>query len=254
MATVQKGLTEQFVNLVQIPSRLELSFGGDIVGSDLIQPVRPRSYEYLPMTIELLSPDIIPDSDAAFDFNSRLEASQYDANYVGAGLVSTDGFFETMNEMDLNFQLLNQIDPLILYINPSDLTRTRGKRVQEQLGGEKHIVEHWGDEQDKLSANGKIGAYYTNKTGLTRYYRRDSHSYQQLMHLYIFYSNNGYIYETTNKNRISLVGSVKITYDTEVWVGQFDSFTMSESADEPYTMTYSFEFTARSYTNNNNIR
>lgn len=260
--TTERGLTERFVNLYQVPEEMELSFQGDIDTSDLrgnftesqLKPVRPNSPEYMPMVIELLTPKITIDTDAVLAYNQELEQAALDGVSVGDDLANSDDLLETTLDYDLVFQTIEQTPPLVLYINPSDLTRTFQRRIQEQMAGNGHIIEHWGEDQDKLSANGKIGAAYTTKTGLTRYFRRNAASYQQLMHLYIMYRNNGYIFEVMDPRRISLVGRVQITYDTEVWIGHFDTFTMSENADNPFMMDYSFEFTVREYSNDESLR
>lgn len=256
MSSVQKNLTDQYVDLIQIPKKqIELSFKGDINSDgELLRPVHGTTVDYLPMTFEIIPPKILPNTQAALDQNIVLATAQQDVNYVGVAMVSSDGFFEQTSEVDFNLALLKNMSPLILYINPSDLTRTMGKRTTPTFTGKNsYITEQAGEEQDKLSASGKIGAYYTNKTGLSRNYRRNSHSYQQLMHLYIYYRNNGYLFETKDPSRIALVGGIKISYDSEYWIGQFDSFSMSESADNPYSMDYSFEFTAREHYNNTSL-
>jgi len=253
MAKTEKSLTQRFVDLIQVPGVMEVSYAGDVSRTGNVEPVRPSSKSYLPMTIELLPPKIELDINGAFNQNAELERSQSDVGFVGDNLVSSDGFFEMAEDIQFTLQTLDFIEPLMLYINPTDLTRTFGRRVQEQMAGHGHIEEHWGEEQDKLSCNGKIGATYTNKTGLTRYFRRNSASYQQLMHLFTIYRNNGYLFEVTDTNRISLVGAVQITYDTETWIGHFDTFSMSENADNPYTMEYSFEFTVREYFNDTSL-
>lgn len=249
----EKSLSERFVNLIQVPREQEISFEGDLANDGLVEPVRPSSKTYMPMSIELLPPKVEPDVVAAFAQNAELERSQSNTGFVGDNLVSSDGFFEMMDDIDLVFKTIAFLEPLVLYINPQDLTRTWGRRVQSQFSGHGHVTEHWGEEQDKLSCTGKIGATYTNKTGLTRYFRRNSASYQQLMHLYTIYRNNGYLYEVLDTSRISLVGAVQLTYDTETWIGHFDSFTMNENADNPYTLEYSFEFTAREYYNDTSL-
>ncbi len=74
------------------------------------------------------------------------------------------------------------------------------------------------------------------------------------MQIYLMYRNNGYIYEVLDPRGIGLVGRVQITFDTEMWIGHFDSFRMVESADNPYTMEYGFEFTVREYSNDEGLR
>jgi hypothetical protein len=243
---IEKTLSERSVYFYQLPRELQLSFGAD---TNQLSPVRPITRSYLPMVFQILPPKTKVDTTSALNYNTGLESAQHNPNFKGSRLSSSDMIFQSMSDLQFTLDTLKFIQPLVLYINPSDLTRSMTKKVQEQFAGYGHIVEHYGDDQDKLSANGKIGAFYTDKTGVTRYYRRNSASYQQLMYLLTIYRNNGYIYEADDKSRISLVGSVQITYDTETWIGHFDSLSITESADAPFTLEYSFEFTAKEYSN-----
>lgn len=255
---IERGLTERFVNLLQTPHELETNFTGDINTSNgvfqtsQVQPVRQRSVTYLPMEIKLIPPTIPINLQAVNRYNQTLQQA-FLADGIGEALTTSDLLLDQALDYQLIFDTIEQTEPLVFYINPSDLTRQYARRVSEQFGGGMHIIEHWGEEQDRLTANGKIGGTYTSSNGLTRFFRRNTASFQQLMHLYLIYRNNGYIYEVLDTRRISLVGAVQITYDTEVWIGSFDSFSMTENADNPYTMEYSFEFTAREYYNDESL-
>ena len=249
-AKTEKSLSEQFVNLLQVPSEVRPNFAGDTG----IEPVKGSRVAYLPMQIELLKPKIGIDLEALQTANLNLASMAQKNNYVGSDMVTSDNLIDVAENYLTTFDTLDFVPPLSFYINPSDLTRTFTKRSNSQFGGNGHIIEHWGNDQDKLSANGKLGAFYTSKTGLSRYFRRDSASFQQLMHLYLIYRNNGYIFESLDPRRIALVGRVQITFDTETWVGHFDSFSMTENADNPYTMDYAFEFTVREYYNDESLR
>ena len=251
---VAQSLSERFANFIPVPIELKPDFSGDLADSGLVEPVKPNSVTYLPMQIELLKPKFDIDLDSLLSTNRDIELEAASSGAVGPDLVSSDNLVEAAKDYLTVYETMDFVPALIFYINPTDLTRSKQKRSNSQFAGMGHVTEHWGNDQDKLSANGKIGATYTNKTGLTRYFRRNSASFQQLMHLYLIYRNNGYIYEIGDPRRISLVGRVQITYDTETWIGHFDSFSMTENADNPYTMEYSFEFTAREYYNDESMR
>ena len=249
-AKTEQSLSEKFVNLLQVPTEVRPDFQGDLG----VEPVAGNAVAYLQMTIELLKPKIDIDLDALQATNLDLVAQSKFTQSVGSDLLTSDNILDAAEDYLNVFDTFEFVPALTFYINPNDLTRTFSKRVNSQFGGGGHIIEHWGNDQDRLSANGKMGGFYTNKTGLTRYFRRNSAAYQQLMHLYLIYRNNGYIYETQDPRRIGLVGRVQITFDTEIWIGHFDSFSMTENADNPYTMEYSFEFTVREYYNDESLR
>lgn len=251
---VEKSLTERFANLIPLPPGLEASFQSEITSTEAgnattIRPVRPDSKPYLPMTIELLGPKIPINLEAVQETNLQLTQEQNDPNFVGSALVQSDYFLESAEDYQLQVETFEFIEPLVLYINPTDISRVFQKRYDSQLAGDRTVIEHWGEEQDRLTASGRIGAAYTDATGLTRYFRRHSASYQQLMNLFLLYRNNGYVFEVSDPYRIGLVGRVQITYDTETWIGHFDTFSMTENADNPFTMEYEFEFTVREYYN-----
>ena len=118
------------------------------------------------------------------------------------------------------------------------------------------MVEHWGENQDKLEASGKIAAFQAIDTttdatgpGLTRTARQYSLSYQNFLSLYQIYRNNAGIYipdpVDLTKTNLSVLGSVYIYFDYTMYVGSFDNFTISENDQEPYTLEYSFTFSVR---------
>jgi hypothetical protein len=254
-AKPEKSLSERFINLIQVPSEIKPEFHGDVTGTGLVEPVKGSGkIPYLPMEFSLLKPKIDIDIESLQQVNLALEAAALESGFVGSDLVTSDNLIETAENYLFVFDTLDFVPPLVLYINPNDLTRSYTKRSNSQFTGGGHVTEHWGDDQEKLSASGKIGGAYTNKTGLTTYFRRNAASYQQLMQLYLMYRNNGYIYEVLDPRRIGLVGRVQITYDTETWIGHFDNFSMTENAENPYTMEYSFEFTVREYYNDDGLR
>ena len=145
----------------------------------------------------------------------------------------------------------NPINPLFLFINPRTWTRSSTK-VQHNAyvrGGIK--TERWGEEMDQIVASGDIGAYYTQETGLTRMFRNLSPSFRNLLQVIQTYRNNGYSFGTTLPggevaptihSRILDVGYVEILYGYELFSGSFDSFTLKEAANRPFTASYSFTF------------
>lgn len=153
-------------------------------------------------------------------------------------------------ELRLQAERMEQLDPLFLYVNPDSFDKSYTHVISEKDTRE-FLVEQWGTELPTISASGTIGAFmvdYTNdrgeKTGgLATSLRRGSYAYQNLMSLYHAYRNNGYLYHADDK--IGLVGAVRIFYDGAIYTGSFDSFSMSESEDAPFTMEYDFDFTVR---------
>jgi hypothetical protein len=158
--------------------------------------------------------------------------------------------------------------PLRLLVNPTSFKISSEKVVSDgNFTRNGPIIEHWGEQQDKMSISGKIAAFFAIDTqpsanaenlgggpGLTRVARQYSASYQNFLSLYLLYRNNGGLYvntladrmETNLLSRLSLVGSIYIYYDNTLYIGSFDSFNVTESDSTPYSLEYNIEFTVRS--------
>lgn len=147
--------------------------------------------------------------------------------------------------------------PLKMLVNPSKFG-VKGEKItsDSNWGRNGPIIHHWGDGQDKISASGKVAGFYAIDTtnaggpGLTRHARNFSESYANFQSLYQLYRNNGGLYladPLTNgqTQNLSHVGSVYIYYDSTLYVGSFDTFSITESDATPFTLEYSFEFTVR---------
>jgi hypothetical protein len=157
--------------------------------------------------------------------------------------------------------------PLRLLVNPSSFKISSEKVVSDgNFTREGPIIEHWGEQQDKMSISGKIAAFFAIDTqpsddlnnlgggpGLTRVARQYSASYQNFLSLYLLYRNNGGLFvntlaDTLKNNllsRLSLIGSIYIYYDNTLYIGSFDSFNITEADTTPYSLEYSIEFTVR---------
>ncbi len=148
--------------------------------------------------------------------------------------------------------------PLRLMVNPQSFS-TKGEKIVSDSGWSRNgatIVEHWGNGQEKISASGKVAGFYAadlfNSTGpgLTRMARNASQSWQNFQSLQLFYANNGGVHTTdatssTLERNLTMVGSIYVYYDNILYIGAFDSFTVTENDTSPHTVDYSFEFTVR---------
>ena len=175
-------------------------------------------------------------------------------------------------EMNMTAKALAQINntpPLRLLVNPTSFKISSEKIISDgNFTRQGPIIEHWGEQQDKLDISGKIAAFFAIDSqpspnienlgggpGLTRVARQYSASYQNFLSLYLLYRNNGGLYVNTTQDtatrnsnllsRLSLVGSVYIFYDNVLYIGSFDSFSITETDTAPYTLEYSAQFTVR---------
>jgi len=161
-------------------------------------------------------------------------------------------------EAQAAIEAMKNTPPLRLLVNPKQFTVKGAKIVQDgNWGRNGPIIEHWGNDQDKISASGKVAGFFAldmNNAvgpGLTRGARHFSLAWSNLMSLYLFYKNNGGVYlkdhmsvEPDRKNP-SLVRSVYSYYDNILYIGSFDSFNITEDEATPFTVEYNFEFTVR---------
>ena len=164
--------------------------------------------------------------------------------------------------------IMRTTPPLRLLVNPASMKISSERVVSDgNFTREGPIIEHWGEQQDKLSLSGKIAAFFAIDSqpstdqnnlgggpGLTRVARQYSASYQNFLSLYLLYRNNGGLFvntfnDTTIKNnllaRLSLIGSIYIYYDNTLYIGSFDSFNVTEADTTPYSLEYNIEFTVR---------
>jgi hypothetical protein len=154
----------------------------------------------------------------------------------------------------LRSQALQMLDlpPLFMYINPEsfgksyDFIVSDGNRTRDG-----YMVEFWGEQLPKITASGSVGAFYIDAKdrfgnpagGLAVNARKGSFAYQQFLSLFQAYRNNGYIFNSDS--RISLVGSIALFYDGVIYTGSFDSFVITHSSDQPFSLRYTFSFTVR---------
>ncbi|OPZ33226.1 MAG: hypothetical protein BWY99_02719 [Synergistetes bacterium ADurb.BinA166] len=65
------------------------------------------------------------------------------------------------------------------------------------------------------------------------------------------YKNNGHVFrgapnqDPSNKGVATVAMSVYIYYDEKMYIGSFDDFSVTDDAEKPHNMSYSFKFTAR---------
>lgn len=156
---------------------------------------------------------------------------------------------DVLTAADIALQL-NQImktPPLVLLVNPQTLAITYNKLQQyserTRFG---YVFQQWGEEQPKLSISGKIGAFLAgaNPADMQRAFvagrngnidqvsgvqfasKHESASFQNLMNLFAFYLNNGYIHDTLGKSYANhFVGALAIRYDQWVYIGNIDTFS-----------------------------
>lgn len=184
-----------------------------------------------------------------------------DLNQTDLGKLLTTAQEVTARLMREAVEQIAKTPPLRMLVNPQSLRVSSEKLISSgNRGRNGPIIEHWGDQQDKIEGSGKIAAFYsmdaekTGGPGLSRTTRQYSTSYQNFLSLFLLYKNNGGVWfpdplqpATSKVQNLSVVGSVYLYYDNILYIGSFDNLSVNESDDAPFTLDYSFSFTVRGW-------
>ena len=182
-----------------------------------------------------------------------------DASFVSS---IADAF--TAADIALQLQRILAAEPLTLLVNPNSMSVQRTKLQSYQSRTRQGFVfEAWGEDQDTISFSGSTagfvagavdtsspyGAQMTGATSSVSGYqeaaRRDSAAWQNFQSLYLFYKNNGYIYDNIGSSHAHLfVGAVAIDYDQWTYEGHIESFSFRYDEALPHRVEFDLEFKA----------
>lgn len=211
-----------------------------------------------------------------------------DLNLSGLGRKLATAQLVMIKATQAALETMRNTPPLRMLVNPQSFKVGSEKIVADgNRSRSKTIIEHWGEQQDKIEASGKIAGFYAadmvgNATansqsvtynggsatspypdtvgtypGLTRSARNFSKSWQNFLSLFMIYRSNGGLfltdfYEAAHSKDpnfadsiLSVVGSIYIYYDNILYIGSFDTFSITESDTAPFTAEYSFAFSVR---------
>lgn len=198
-------------------------------------------------------------SIAAFEARQRAKTSGTTLNSTELGKDFMRAQAAQIQETQAALDKMRRTPPLRMLVNPSSFG-VKGARIVNDgnWGRNGPIVEHWGEEQDTISAQGKVAAFYAadamggSGPGLTRTARNFSKSWQNFQSLYLLYKNNAGMYLTdhvapgeTKPKNLAMLGSIYLYYDHILYIGSFSGFTISEEETAPFTAEYTFEFVVR---------
>lgn len=187
--------------------------------------------------------------------------SNKDLNQTNLGKRFQEAQKGLIRKLQAALETMANTPPLRLLVNPASFRVSSEKIISDGSWGRNGpIIEHWGENQDKIEGSGKVAAFYSmdindaNGPGLTRTARQFSTSYQNLLSLWLLYKNNGGVWfpdpissSDSKAMNLSLVGSVYLYYDEILYVGSFDNFNLTESETTPFTLEYTFSFTVRAW-------
>lgn len=156
--------------------------------------------------------------------------------------------------------------PLNLLVNPSDLQYGHAKSVNNSYTRKGWVSSYWGSQTRTLTVSSMTAGFYYNPNqvvtttqglkiatgGLSNYNRRSSLAFANLLALISFYKRNGaYFLNDTSEQTywkdgtsrvINVMDFIMISYDGTDHVGGFNTFTINDTATNPFRIEYNFEF------------
>lgn len=174
-----------------------------------------------------------------------------------------------------NYEEDRRILTMRLIVNPRDIQIGQVWMANNTYTRAGWVTTLWGRQQSTISANGQSAAFYlandgfrqavnaagepavnlqdqTVNEGLVNIRRKNSIGFINLQTLVAFFKNNGAyfmedpkeqtIYKDGTNRVIYVVDSVLITYGGNEFLGSFNSFTLDEAGEDPYSIDYNFEY------------
>ena len=153
---------------------------------------------------------------------------------------------------------------LVLHVNPRSMNIQRTKLIEriQTLGG--FVEQHWGDAPTEVSFEASTGGFMRLYTGLAsttgnttmeqnitpvsmqpqqsykNSARRETIAYDKYLDLLALFHNNGNIYDLLGT--VVMTGQIKMTFDGHSYYGWFRSFTVNDTAEQPYSFNLSAQF------------
>lgn len=138
---------------------------------------------------------------------------------------------------------------LVLNANPQSLDMAYTKKIEriQTRGG--FVEQHWGDDTQSLSLSATTGGFMRLYSGLSNVTdpthtggsRRESLAYDSYLDLLALFHNNGSIYDVYGN--VAVQGIIKVVFDGGVYLGWFDNFEVTESAEKPFQFEMSCKMT-----------
>lgn len=142
---------------------------------------------------------------------------------------------------------------LVLHVNPRSMQFSYEKTVERIQTEGGFVEQHWGTGTESISFTFATGGFMRLHTGLIGTTgggpisqggtRRDTIAYDVYLDLLALFFFNGTIWDA-NGNPV-YQGTIKCSFDGDYWLGWFNSFGVSESADQPYQFELTAEFTVQ---------
>jgi hypothetical protein len=200
----------------------------------------------------------------ARDFHDHIKSAFSSPEDAGTGAGIRPVIFDIVGPDRTNSLLPDDLR-MVLHVNPTTFSISRQKVIEriQTMGG--WVEQHWGEQPATISLEASTGGFmrlYTgvvSSTGLpaeinalirptsmqasgdqVRSARRDTIAYDKYLDLLALFHNNGAIYDANGN--VIMNGQVKLSFDHHIFWGWFESFSVSETAEQPYQFKLSANF------------
>ena len=139
-------------------------------------------------------------------------------------------------------------------INPSQVSINRTMLDGQAMTRAGWQIGVWGEDSVQIRLNGKTAGQYWS-FGITDRYQEFTQSYRNVLMLQQVFENNGYWFEGEisgegplaadwTRRRIKQHSDVELTVGNFIWSGMFESLTLTQSADQPWLISFALSFIA----------
>lgn len=196
------------------------------------------------------------DSGYASGRTQLVEQSDF---YVHAALAPFIGNYVTIRILNRGQDANGNPDPTTnavyrFLINPSQVQVNRQTLDAQAFARSGWQFGVWGEDSTMITLTGKTAGQYFS-FGVTDRYQEFAQSYRNLEQLQVVFENNGYWFEGEKtgegplaadfaRRRIKMHQDVELTVGNFIWSGMFDSLEISQTADEPFLMSFVIQFVA----------
>lgn len=152
---------------------------------------------------------------------------------------------------DMITSILPEGYKLVMHINPTTLSLKYKRKVSRMQTKGGFVELHWGDDLTGLDLEMNTGAFMRLYTGVTAATspvamggsRRETLAYDSFLDMLALFHHHGSVYDVNGQ--VVLQGIIKITFDGGVYLGNFNSLSITQGGDAPYhfTMTAGMDIT-----------
>lgn len=176
---------------------------------------------------------------------SQIDGTRYESTPLGRTQEKDKIHFD-INILDSNNSVLRYKNgtPMMLRfkVNPNSFDRAHKKTVNREQTRGGWVEYHGGDELDIINVSGVTDAFFTTDLGMLniKQGRKLSHGWNDMNAILSLFRSNGSKFD--RRGMIYEANKVLLSYDVGKYYGLFESLTVTESTEKPYSFDYSFTY------------